>query len=845
MIHPSLEFLTQLDPSPAATFNIECYTDVPKGSDKPQPDPLVRRYPNKRIDEVKALLPELEALNDKGAAIHVARNQCTGQRTAKNITRVRGVHADMDGVTNDQLQTLISVLQPSIVVTSSGPENVHFYWQLSAGETMDTTQSKAINQTLVSYGADPAAVDVSRLLRLPGFKHMKYRAEGKTPTVSAEYSGPTYSTEEIRTAFPPKSASPAARVRATSPTKGHIQRGVEYADTKGISQAQLATIEKMLEAQERLLWTGDWQAVGQFGHQTYPSQSEADMALASSIVQICVQEGIPNNTIPQAVESLFSKSGLGARDKWRLRSDYRFRTIQKATSSLHTYTSNQSQVVLLLDSHGDVRNAKAFAQVTAGEFLYVTTKDCWLTWKSDRWVLCEKEEHTAKAKEVCRQILAAASSVFSTDQERGKRLIQEAVSAHSLSRITAMLKLAVSEPGVAVTSRELDSDPYLLGVENGMVDLRDGNHYFNRPDFKITRYCNASYEVNGNCDRWLTFLDEIFQGDSETIQSVQRLLGCTLLGLSNEEILIICYGHGANGKSVFSNVIHTIMGGYSITAAPSLLVARRPDDTGARNDLAALAGSRYVSINETQSGDRLDEQVVKMLAGREPISARFLHQEFFEFQPTFTPWLRTNHKPIVMGEDDGIWRRLVLLRFGKKFNEADQDPQLEKKLNAERNGILMWMIKGAQLYLQNGLALSPQMLAEFKAYRSESDLLGEFISDKTITGPALKIEQPFLYRHYRSWCFDAGVRTMSKKSFTQRLVERGYTEGKSGKNRFYMGIACELGLPYQTQEVVDEMDGMLANLGKSFTKDSFIEKPPNSYISRPTCPPQPCEGGEK
>ena len=146
------------------------------------------------------------------------------------------------------------------------------------------------------------------------------------------------------------------------------------------------------------------------------------------------------------------------------------------------------------------------------------------------------------------------------------------------------------------------------------------------------------------------------------------------------------------------------------SAPPSLLTLRKQDDNGPRNDLAALAGSRYVSINELQAGEKLDEQVVKMLAGREPISARFLHREFFEFNPVFTPWLRTNHKPIITGSDDGIWRRLVLIPFTQKFDPSNQNPNLERELLEERDGILKWMIQGSIEYLKDHeLKLSPQI----------------------------------------------------------------------------------------------------------------------------------------
>jgi putative DNA primase/helicase len=157
---------------------------------------------------------------------------------------------------------------------------------------------------------------------------------------------------------------------------------------------------------------------------------------------------------------------------------------------------------------------------------------------------------------------------------------------------------------------------------------------------------------------WIKFLYDVFQGDEETIRSVQILLGYTLIGQVLDELMIICFGFGANGKSVFSNVISSVLGDYGQTAPSSMLSVRRNDDHAPRNDLAGIKGARYLSVNELQAGDRLDERVVKSIAGREPISARFLFGEFFTFMPTFKAWVRTNHKPIIVAQYHGLTARI-------------------------------------------------------------------------------------------------------------------------------------------------------------------------------------------
>lgn len=597
----------------------------------------------------------------------------------------------------------------------------------------------------------------------------------------------TYSVDALMESFKPQ------LTKAKNTRVGNVKKPSNTA--RPVIDKTLQPVAKEIERKFPQLWAGNWRgAISPRNGQGYESQSQADIALAGHIARECKRQGTLDADLFDAVRRVFDQTGLAMRDKWTDRPEYRVSTITRAIEGAMSATplaGNQQAVQLPLDSFGDIRNAKAFAHKWRGQLVCVTTRDKWLQWHDQKWQLCEKDEHIAHAKQCCSDILASASAVFSANPETGKRLVADAMAAHNLPKINAMLKLAVSEPDMAVTDRELDADPMLLGVQNGVVDLHRVHLLFNYPEMRITRHCGANFVEDAPAPRWGQFLGQIFKGDTQTIEIVQRLLGYTLTGRVTEEVLVICIGYGSNGKSVFSNVIARIMGGYSRTAPPSLLTVRRSDDASPRNDLAALAGARYVSISELQAGDRLDEQVVKLLAGREPISARFLHKEFFEFLPTFTAWLRTNHKPIITGEDHGIWRRLVVLPFDRTFTDGEKDPFLEDKLMEESDGILQWMLEGVRMYLKDGLKLSPRIKAEVAKYRSDSDMLGEFLSDKTTPNATAKVNQVQMYAAWRSWCEESGVRPGSKKTFTQRLAERGYPEGRSNGARLYVGL--ELG----------------------------------------------------
>lgn len=538
------------------------------------------------------------------------------------------------------------------------------------------------------------------------------------------------------------------------------------------------------------LWLGKWQKLANDPFDvSYGSQSDADLALAGCIARTCAKEGIPETQLFGAIESVFNHSELAKREKWQNRQDYRTRTISKAMEGIQPY----NKLISIDDTYGDIRNARAFAQQWQGKILYVVNAGKWLKWTDQGWSWCNKLEEDNCAKATAGYLFQNAQEVFNTDQDKGKRLMQHAVASHNLPRIQAMIRLAISEPGMATRTNELDNDPWLLGVRNGVVDLRTGALLSNDPGMCITRYCNASHRADANCPQWLEFLDQIFESDTDTIETIQRALGYTLTGSVTEEVMFICFGFGSNGKSVFNNVIANIIGDYGRMAPSSLLTVRRGDDTAPRNDLAALAGARYVSINELQAGDRLDEQIVKQLAGREPISARFLHKEFFEYMPSFKPWLRTNHKPIIPGDDDGIWRRLVLIPFRKKFTDSEKDPYLEQKLLNERDGILMWMIDGALKWKRDGLKLSRAIKAEHANFRTESDLLGEFLTEQCRVDPSGKIEQSQLFNQWCNWCDTNGVRHNAKASFTRRLAERGLKEWKSNGKRFYLGLTMVSG----------------------------------------------------
>jgi len=442
------------------------------------------------------------------------------------------------------------------------------------------------------------------------------------------------------------------------------------------------------------------------------------------------------------------------------------------------------------NDRGDIRNAKLFATKYRDHYLFVRVVEKWLRWNLDkeRWEWCELGEELQAAMQIAQDQVALAKEALASGKDGADKMMRHATRSHDLARLKAMLALAAALPGMSAKQDELDANKDLLGVQNGVVNLKNGRLIRNKPCYLITKFCNANFNQAAECPKWNNFHNSLFPKKPDMIGSLQRLMGYTITGHNGEEVLPICYGDGQNGKSIYANVSCEILGAYSVTAPPSLLIARRENDTGPRNDIACLHGSRMVSVNELAGSDSLDEPTVKRLAGREKLSARFLHREFIVFEPTFTVWLRTNHKPIIRGTDSGIWRRIVLIHFDQKFTGDQCNPNLEQELLEERDGILAWMVAGAVSWYQNGLNLCDAIKAETAQYREDSDLLSQFLEDRCEIATDAFCSQKSLYAAWVAWMDENGHHKPSKTSLTRRLIERGFGKSKSGSERRYTGL---------------------------------------------------------
>jgi putative DNA primase/helicase len=274
-------------------------------------------------------------------------------------------------------------------------------------------------------------------------------------------------------------------------------------------------------------------------------------------------------------------------------------------------------------------------------------------------------------------------------------------------------------------------------------------------------------------------------GNTELIGFIQRAIGYSLTGNVSEQCLFFLHGEGANGKSTFLNVIKEMCGDYAIQCPADTLMMKR--EQGISNDVARLRGSRFVATSETEEGQPLAEAKVKQLTGGDPIVARFLYGELFEFTPNFKIWLAANHKPIIRGGDHAIWRRIKLIPFNVTFFAREMDHTLPERLRSEYPGIFAWAVAGCREWHQHGLKPPKEITEATRQYKEEMDLLEQWIDSCCVQASDATGKSSELHRSYSQFVQDAGGQPENTTNFGRKLAQRGFEKTKKG-TIVYSGI---------------------------------------------------------
>ena len=541
------------------------------------------------------------------------------------------------------------------------------------------------------------------------------------------------------------------------------------------------------------LWAGDVSE--------YPSASEADLAFCNLLA-------FWTNRDAARMDTLFRQSGL-MREKWDARRGdrpYGQHVINKAIEDCReTYQSESRQVrrarqrreqktadagVSIDVNHADDRLTEAgaaerFTRLHGDDVRFDYRRNRWLRWDGHRWIPDADAAVTRLALDFTRTWQRQAVEI--PDADRREKVFKTAIRLERRDALQSLLTFAAALKPIADAGDAWDHDPLLMGVVNGAVDLRTGTWRPGRREDRLTMSTAVPFDPDATCPRWTQFLTEIFAGDDPLIRFVQLAVGYSILGLTSEQCLFLLYGTGANGKGTFTNTLKFVFGDYAWNMPFATIEMR--DRAAIPNDLAALVGRRFIIASETNDGTRLNEARLKALSGCDPITARFLHQEFFTFEPVGKFWLAVNHKPIVRDDSPGFWRRIRLIPFTQAFpiNKA-----LADELRAEAVGILAWAVRGCLAWQQDGLHPPAIIIEATREYEEDSDTLAPFRNEAIEPDPDAEVGARELYEHYRRWAMHHGVHErdlMKVQMFGRKMSERF----RSRKNRT-TNIKCYLGI---------------------------------------------------
>ena len=429
----------------------------------------------------------------------------------------------------------------------------------------------------------------------------------------------------------------------------------------------------------------------------------------------------------------------------------------------------------------DLGNAERLVDLHGQDLRYCYPFKRWLIWDGRRWNNDNMGQLRKLCKDTIKQIYQEALKL--DDFEARKALKKFALSCENVGRQRGMSELAQSEDGIPILPEQLDKDIYLINCLNGTVDLRTGELRPHKREDLITKLVQANYNPGAECPAWLDHLNKIMAGNKGLVEFLQRVFGYSLTGDTSERKIFIEWGGGFNGKSITNDTIALVLGNYAVRTPTETLLIKR-NDGGIPNDIARLKGARFVYASEVEQGKRLAESLIKDLSGGDKISARFLHQEWFEFYPEFKLFLSTNHKPIIQGTDKAIWDRIRLIPFTVRIPEDERIPKTElfEMFQGEIDGIFSWLVAGCLVWQKEGLGIPEEVMLATDFYRNEMDILSDFIENRCILGENCTVSLKKLYTEYEEWAEENGEKTITKKMFGANLDEREIDSYKGNQN---------------------------------------------------------------
>lgn len=795
-------FLNALDPE-AEIFTFQTFDDS-----KAKRRELAHIF-NGTLQEFSA---ELETRNKAGAGIFVTINETDGTgRTIANITRIRAVFQEDDG---DGKQLPID---PHIIVQSS--EGKFHRYVLVDGPSHEDVDSldeefKPIQARMVTdYGSDPAAKDLARVMRLPGFYHFKDPKKPQQVSVIHMSGDIPLPWEQATKVFPPASAPKPEAVEEVDKETGEIYVGearnsyvhkltAKYSASmtrmglglEAIKAAILAqnnalcrpplTIEELnatiFKSLERRYYPRDKERA--HGEQVELECLEAEMGVEEAALEAAVEvdearagnPAVPISDLAAMGEVEYvairkqraKEEGMDVRflDAMRSRLMREAKVVEKAKGAAAERKKKERRKELRID---DSELSSSFARRHDG-LRYIDQWGRWLNWTGSYW----RSDQTCNTKELVRVHLERT-------REKVKEVLEpsELKSLCSHPTVTHVEHLARGRPKYQTLVDDLDQYPELLNTPAGIINLVRGTMRGHRMDDLITMQTTVAPDRKAGCPHWTRFLDTITGNRPELVSYLQRLMGYCLTGSVEEQVFAFFYGSGANGKGTFLNTMQRILGPYSGTARSEVFTEGKFEQHP--TDIAGFFGKRLIVSQETEGGRRWAESRMKSLTGGDIVSARFMRQDNFDFAPCFKLVLAGNHKPSLRHVDEAMRRRLRLVPFTVTIPKNRRDRRLQAKLMVEAPSILAWAIDGARAYYESGLDDPRAVMEATSGYFDDEDSIQAFLQEKCSIETGAWEYKKWMYKTWQEFCESRGESPGTDKAFTQRMRNAGFEDKAS------------------------------------------------------------------
>ena len=424
----------------------------------------------------------------------------------------------------------------------------------------------------------------------------------------------------------------------------------------------------------------------------------------------------------------------------------------------------------------------------------------WICWTGTRW-----EHDKLRPQFLAKEEIKRLSDQVHRNNEKSvaSRIVVQLQKANT---ITAVLQLAQSDPRFSVRFAQLDADPWVLNCQNGVLDLRAGTLREAQREDLCTKASPVHFDPHAQAPTWRAFLERVLP-DPDVRSFVQRLAGYAMTGAIREHVLPIFFGKGRDGKGTFIEALSYVLGDYMHPVPAALL--RVQVGEGHPTMQAQLRGVRFAPAQETEKKFQLAEALVKQLTGGDRVTARYMREDFFSFEPTHKIFLATNNKPKINGTDEGIWSRVLLVPWTAFIPEHERDGELKNKLRAEAPGILLWALEGCLAWQREGLQPPESVKVATKDFRQESDAVGRFLEERCTRLDGLRSQATQLYQAFEQWCRDEGEKVESQKAFGMALNEREIERKCINGRQWYVGLglrAEQSSTPSTSEGAVDDVD---------------------------------------